>query len=106
MNHRRHILDAEILYPFVKSCAFGALTGVVFAIGLVALPGVALMFLIGFLNVAWDLAWFPSAFNIAFLGAGLGALIAGALYIKDKYVPYVEVVPDFEADAEDDRFVD
>jgi hypothetical protein len=101
-----HLLQSKQLYPFLKSCAFGALTGVVFAIGIIALPGVGIIFLISFYNIGWDLSWFPSAFTIAFAGAGLGGVIAGGLYIKDKYVPYVEAVPDFEADAEDDRFAD
>lgn len=100
------LLAKKHVVPLLKSAAFGALTGVVFAIGVVALPGAALVFVVSFYSLGWDMSWFPSAFLIAFAGAVSGGVISGALFIKDKYVPYVEVVPDFEADAEDDRFTD
>ena len=105
-HESRKFAVGERAAPFLKSCAFGALTGVVFAIGAVALPGAAFIFLASFYSLGWDLSWFPSAYQIAGAGAFGGALISGALFIKDQYVPYVEVVPDFEADGDDDRFID
>lgn len=106
MSRTGNVIAKERAVPFLKSCAFGALTGVVFAIGAIALPGAAIIFLVSVYSLGWDMGWFPTAFQIAVAGAIAGGVISGALFIKDKYVPYVEAVPDFEADAEDDQFTD
>ena len=61
---------------FLKFVAIGALVGIVFSIIFVVLPAAALLFLLNTLDVGWNLQWIP-------------------------YIPYVEEVPDFEADAEE-----
>ncbi|MFC4272352.1 hypothetical protein GQF03_13660 [Sneathiella chungangensis] len=35
------------------------------------------------------------------VGAIAGAVFAAALFIKDRYIPYVEEVPDFEEEGDD-----
>ncbi|MBL4906470.1 MAG: hypothetical protein JKX94_03385 [Sneathiella sp.] len=87
-----------------KSAALGAFTGIVFAIVCIALPGAALLFVVGVLDIDWDLSWFPEALTILGLGALIGAIFASILYIKDQIIPYVETVQEFEEDADDDRF--
>ncbi|MBL4741242.1 MAG: hypothetical protein JKY12_09620 [Sneathiella sp.] len=90
--------------PLIKSAAVGALTGVFFSILFVALPGAALIFLVGVFNLDLDLSWFPSVITILALGGGGGSIFAAALFIKDRYIPYVEQVQEFEDDSDDDRF--
>lgn len=94
----------ELLAQFFKSAALGALTGIVFSILFVALPGAALLFLVGGFNLNLDLSWFPSALTILTLGGVGGAVFAALLFIKDRYVPYVEQVQEFEDESDDDRF--
>ncbi|GLQ07945.1 hypothetical protein [Sneathiella chinensis] len=95
----RHSTERYI--QFAKALLVGALTGVVGAVVLVALPGAALIMVVGALGLDWDLSWFPSVATLMALGALCGAGFAGILYIKDQYVPYVEKVPDFERDDDD-----
>lgn len=90
---------------FAKSAGLGALTGVVFSVICIALPGAALIFVVGVLDLDWDLSWFPDVKLILSLGVLFGAIFAAALFIKDQLVPYVEPVQDFEEDPEDDRFL-
>jgi len=80
------------------------LTGVVFSILFVALPGAAVLFLVGVLDLNLDLSWFPSALTILTVGGFLGALFTVILFVKDRYIPYVEQLQEFEEDSEDDRF--
>jgi len=91
----------HMIKKFLRAVAVGALTGIVFSIVCVALPGAGIILLISTLDLGWDLQWIPSAATIMAIGAFGGGLFAAILFIKDQYVPYVEVVPDFEADAED-----
>jgi len=93
--------EPDLLKQFAKSVILGGFTGIVFAILLVALPGAALIFILGVLNVSWDLSWFPDAFTIIFFGGLAGGGFAAALFIKDRYIPYVEEVQDFEEDPDD-----
>ncbi|OUR78783.1 hypothetical protein A9Q83_06140 [Alphaproteobacteria bacterium 46_93_T64] len=97
-------LDPVNPTQFLKSAALGALTGIVFAVVLVALPGAALIFVVGVLELPWDLSWFPGIFTIMTLGGAAGAFFAVILFIKDRHVPYVEEVQDFEEESENDRF--
>ncbi|PHQ69794.1 MAG: hypothetical protein COB93_07160 [Sneathiella sp.] len=92
--------SAHTIKKFLRSVAVGALTGIVISIVCVALPGAGIILLISTLDLGWDLQWIPSAPAIMALGALGGGLFAAALFIKDTYIPYVEVVPDFEADTE------
>ncbi|MEH6405512.1 MAG: hypothetical protein V7750_19230 [Sneathiella sp.] len=94
----------ELTTQFLKSAAVGALTGVVFSILFVALPGAALLFLVGSFNLNLDLSWFPSALTILLLGGLGGAVFAAILFIKDHYIPYVEQLHEFEDEPDDDRF--
>ncbi|WP_025899943.1 hypothetical protein [Sneathiella glossodoripedis] len=85
---------------FAKAVIVGALTGVVFGVVLLALPGAALLLLVGVLGLHWDLSWIPQVSTIMVIGGLLGAAFAGALFIKDRHVPYVEDVQDFEEDPQ------
>jgi len=89
---------------FVTSAVLGAFTGIVFAVVFVALPGAALIFVVGALEWPWDLSWFPDIGQIMGLGGIIGALFAAFLFIKDRHIPYVEELQDFEDDNENDRF--
>ena len=89
---------------FVKSAVLGAFTGLVFAVVFVALPGAALIFVVGVLDLPWDLSWFPDIIQIMGLGCLIGALFATFLFIKDRHIPYVEDVQDFEENGENNRF--
>ncbi|MEX0583264.1 MAG: hypothetical protein WD185_06305 [Sneathiella sp.] len=91
----------QIIERFFKFVAIGALVGIVFSIIFIVLPVAALLFLLNTLDMGWNLQWVPSAPILMMLGAGGGGLFAAALFIKDRYIPYVEEVPDFEADAEE-----
>jgi predicted lysophospholipase L1 biosynthesis ABC-type transport system permease subunit len=90
-----------LIRKFVKAVAVGALTGIVFSILCVAFQGAGIILLISTLDLGWDLQWIPSVPVIMLLGALGGGLFSAVLFIKDRYIPYVEEVPDFEADAED-----
>lgn len=97
-------LDPVNPVQFFKSAIIGGLTGLVFAVVFLALPGAALIFVVAVLNVPWDLSWFPDVITIMAIGGGGGAVFAVGLYIKDRHVPYVEDVQDFEENDENDRF--
>ncbi len=60
-----------------------------------------MLFLLITLYLGWYLQWFPSAPVLMTLGAIGGGVFSAVLFIKDRYIPYVEEVPDFEADAEE-----
>ncbi len=94
----------EQITEFGKSAALGAFTGIVFSVVAVALPGAAILFVVGVMDLNWDLSWFPDALTILALGASIGAVVAVLLSIKDQHVPYVEPVQDFEDDFEDGPF--
>ncbi len=85
---------------FAKAVLVGALTGVVFGIVLLALPGAGLLLLVGIFGLHWDLSWFPEVSSIMMLGGVTGAIFAGVLYIKDRHIPYVEELQDFEEDPD------
>ncbi len=85
-----------------KSASVGALTGIVFAIVFLAVPGAVLLFVAGTLQLVWDLSWIPGVMDVIIIGAVVGGIIATLLFIKDQYVPYVEDVQDFEEEAERD----
>jgi|TARA_R110002094_G_scaffold77166_1_gene83780 hypothetical protein len=91
----------ELLGRFGKFVAVGALVGIVFSVIFVALPLAALLFVTSALDMGWSLPWVPSAPLILTAGAIAGAGFAAILFIKDRYVPYVEEVPDFEEEDED-----
>ncbi|MCF8465787.1 MAG: hypothetical protein K9G33_00140 [Sneathiella sp.] len=91
----------HLIGKFFKFVAVGALVGIVFSILFIALPVAGLLFLISGLDLGWNLQWIPSAPAIMTFGAGGGGLFATILFIKDRYIPYVEQVPDFEADADE-----
>ena len=91
----------QTIEKFLKFVAIGALVGIVFSIIFIVLPTAALLFLLNTLDVSWNLRWVPSAPVLMTLGAIGGGLFSAALFIKDRYIPYVEEVPDFEADAEE-----
>jgi hypothetical protein len=91
--------------PFLKSMGVGALTGIVFAVVFLAAPGALLLFVVGALALPWDLSWLPDIFTIMVLGGSLGAIFSAILFVKDRHVPYVEDVQDFEDDTGDDPFV-
>ena len=93
--------EPETVQQFAKSAATGALTGIVFAVVFVALPGALILFLVGTFGLDWDVSWFPDAVTILVAGAALGAFFAAFLFIKDQYIPYVEEVQDFEEDPDD-----
>lgn len=93
------------IVQFAKTAALGAFTGIVFAIVCVALPGAVLLFVVGVLELNWNLSWFPDVKLILGLGAVIGGVYASALYIKDQHIPYVEPVQDFEEDSDDSRFL-
>ena len=95
---RRTVNPIQLL----KSASVGALTGIVFAIVFLAVPGAVLLFVAGALHLAWDLSWIPGVMDVIIIGAVVGGVIATLLYIKDQYVPYVEEVQDFEEEAERD----
>jgi hypothetical protein len=85
---------------FAKAVLVGALTGVVFGVVLLALPGAALLLLVGMMGLHWDLSWFPEVSSIMMLGGLFGAVFAAALFIKDRHIPYVEELQDFEEDPD------
>ncbi|MBE7636420.1 hypothetical protein GUA87_06150 [Sneathiella sp. P13V-1] len=89
-------------FQLLKSASVGALTGIVFAIVFLAVPGALLLFVAGTLDLAWDLSWIPDVMDVILIGAIAGGGLAIALFIKDQYVPYVEEVQDFEEEAERD----
>ena len=91
----------RFLASFFKFVTVGALVGIVFSILFIALPLVGLLFLLSILNNGWTLSWAPSAPVIMIIGAIGGGLFAAILFIKDRYIPYVEEVPDFEVDDDD-----
>ncbi|WP_339635448.1 hypothetical protein [uncultured Sneathiella sp.] len=91
----------QTIEKFSKFVAIGALVGIVFSVIFIVLPAAALLFLLNTLDVGWNLQWVPSAPVLMTLGAVGGGLFSAALFIKDRYIPYVEEVPDFEADAEE-----
>lgn len=90
-----------LLGRFFKFIAIGALVGIVFSIVFIALPMVGVLFILNAFNIGWTLPWVPSMPLIMTVGALAGAVFAAVLFIKDRYIPYVEEVPDFEADAEE-----
>ncbi|MFT6557833.1 hypothetical protein [Sneathiella sp.] len=91
----------ELVAQFSKSVGLGALTGIVLAIVFIAMPGAAILFVVGVFNLSWDLSWFPDAITVLVFGALAGGGFAGILFIKDRYIPYVEEVHDFEEDPDD-----
>lgn len=91
----------QLLGRFFKFIAVGALVGIVFSILFIALPMAAVLFTLSAFNIGWTLPWIPSAPVIMTVGAIAGAVFAAVLFIKDRYIPYVEEVPDFEEDGED-----
>ncbi|USG60824.1 hypothetical protein NBZ79_16820 [Sneathiella marina] len=91
---------------FFKFAAIGAMTGIVFSIIFLVLPAAGLLFAVNAFGLDWDMRWVPSVGMIMAMGAICGAIFAAGLFIKDQYRPYVEEVPDFEADAEDPDFDD
>lgn len=95
---RRKVNPLQLL----KSASVGALTGIVFAIVFLAVPGALLLFVAGALDLTWDLSWIPGVMDVILIGAVSGGGLAIILYIKDQYVPYVEEVQDFEEEAERD----
>lgn len=86
---------------FFKFIAVGALVGIVFSILFIALPMAGVLFILSAFDIGWTLPWVPSMPQIMAVGAIAGAAFAAALFIKDRYVPYVEEVPDFEGDDDD-----
>ncbi|MCC3303305.1 hypothetical protein [Sneathiella sp. HT1-7] len=86
---------------FFKFVAVGALVGIVFSILVIALPMAGVLFILSAFDIGWTLPWVPSMPQIMAIGAIAGAAFAAALFIKDRYVPYVEEVPDFEGDDDD-----
>lgn len=91
----------QLLGRFFKLIAVGALVGIVFSILFIALPMAGVLFILSAFNIGWTLPWVPSAPLIMAIGAIVGGVFAAGLFIKDRYVPYVEEVPDFEEDADD-----
>ncbi|MZR29125.1 hypothetical protein [Sneathiella litorea] len=91
----------QLLGRFFKLIAIGALVGIVFSILFIALPMAGVLFILSTLNIGWTLPWVPSAPLIMAIGAIAGGTFAAVLFIKDRYVPYVEEVPDFEDDGGD-----
>lgn len=75
--------------------------GIVFSILFIALPMAGVLFILSAFNIGWTLPWIPSMPLIMTVGAIAGAVFATALFIKDRYIPYVEEVPDFEEEGDD-----
>ncbi|MEH6526092.1 MAG: hypothetical protein V7723_08450 [Sneathiella sp.] len=96
----------QMIAKFFKFVGVGALTGIVFAVVFFVLPAAGLLFAVNAFALDWDMRWVPSVGMIMALGAFCGAIFAAVLFVKDQYTPYVEEVPDFEADAEDPDFDD
>lgn len=94
------LANSKILLSFIKAVIVGTLTGVVFGIVLLALPGAALLLIVGIFEFHWNLSWIPEVSTIMVIGGALGAIIAGLLFIKDKHIPYVEDVQEFEDDRD------
>jgi len=92
----------DYLFPFIKAVLVGGLTGLVLGVMLLVLPSAIFLIVIGAMDVEWDLSWFPDVEFLMFLGIAVGAVYAGVLFIKDRHIPYVEDVPDFEEDSDRD----
>ncbi|MDF2365877.1 hypothetical protein [Sneathiella sp.] len=90
-----------LLGRFFKFIAVGALVGIVFSILFIALPMAGVLFTLSAFDIGWTLPWAPSMPQIMAVGAIAGGAFAAVLFIKDRYVPYVEEVPDFEGDDDD-----
>lgn len=75
--------------------------GIVFSILFIALPMAGVLFILSAFDIGWTLPWIPSMPLIMTVGAIVGAVFAAALFIKDRYIPYVEEVPDFEEEGDD-----
>lgn len=97
--------NSQILRSLAKTVLAGAFVGIVAAIIFLALPAAGLILIAGSFNLNWNLNWIPSAGSIMMAGGILGGLFAAGLFIKDRFTPYVEEVPDFESDAEDPEFL-
>ena len=91
----------QLLGRFFKFIAVGALVGIVFSILFIALPMAGVLFILSAFDIGWTLPWVPSMPLIMAVGAAAGSVFAAALFIKDRYIPYVEEVPDFEEDGDD-----
>ena len=94
----------QLVAKFSKFAVIGALTGIVFSIVFFVLPTAGLLFAVNAFSLDWNMQWVPSVGVIMAMGAICGAIFAAGLFIKDQYTPYVEDVPDFEADAENPDF--
>ena len=92
--------NSKTALSFIKAIAVGALTGVVFGVVLLALPGAALLLVVAIFGFHWDLSWIPEVSAIMALGGVLGGTVAGFLFNKDKHIPYVEEVQEFEDDPD------
>ncbi|WP_288904135.1 hypothetical protein [uncultured Sneathiella sp.] len=90
-----------LLERFFKFIAIGILVGIVFSVIFIALPMAGVLFILSAFEIGWTLPWVPSMPLIMAVGAIAGGAFAAGLFIKDRYVPYVEEVPDFEEDGED-----
>jgi membrane associated rhomboid family serine protease len=86
------------MLPFLKAVVVGTLTGIVFGVVFLALPGAALLIVVGTMGLHWDLSWIPDVSTIMAIGGIVGAVFAALLFVKDKHIPYVEDVQDFEED--------
>jgi hypothetical protein len=96
----------HLIAKFLKFAVIGALTGIVFSVVFFVLPAAGLLFAVNAFSLDWNMQWVPSVELIMGMGAFCGAVFAAGLFIKDQYTPYVEDVPDFEADAEKPDFDD
>ncbi|WP_206378106.1 hypothetical protein [Sneathiella limimaris] len=85
---------------FLKTVVVGVLTGVVAGIVLLAIPGAGLLLLVGVLGLQWDLSWMPEVSTMMAIGGVCGGAFSAFLFIKDRHVPYVEEVQDFEIDED------
>ncbi len=86
------------MFPFLKAVVVGILTGIVFGVVFLALPGAALLIVVGIMGWQWDLSWIPEVSTIMTIGGIVGAVFSALLFVKDKHIPYVEEVQDFEED--------
>ena len=84
--------------PFLKAVVVGTLTGIVFGVVFLALPGAALLIVVGTMGLQWDLSWIPDVSTIMTIGGLVGAVFSAVLFVKDRHIPYVEDVQDFEED--------
>ena len=88
----------EHMLPFLKAVVVGTLTGIVFGVVFLALPGAALLIAVGTMGWQWDLSWIPNVSTIMTIGGTIGGLFSALLFVKDRHIPYVEEVQDFEDD--------